>query len=787
VTDGLKHSEQFQLYFHKKQPIINTLNPIRSIKVSMSQNTILEAKYIAPDIKQFIVHAPVIARKRKPGQFVIVRISETGERIPLTIVDTEEGQGTITLIVQGIGKSTREMNQLEQGNAIRDLVGPLGNPSEIDNFGHVVVIGGGVGTAVSFPQAKALKEAGNHVTAIIGARTKDLVILEEELRIIADEVLVCTDDGSYAAKGFVTDQLRTLIDANAKIDYVLAVGPLPMMRAVANLTQPLGIKTNVSLNSIMIDGTGMCGGCRVVIGDSVKFTCVDGPEFDAHAVDFETLMNRNRAYLHEEECALEAAAKKIEGANRREIRKIPRQPMPAREPIERSRDFNEVNLGFTEALVQLEAQRCLLCKHPVCVEGCPVGVKIPEFIHFITAQNYIQASRLIKEDNVLAAVCSRVCPQSDQCEGACILTRRDESVAIGALARFVTDYERTHGDLTPKPISQEVKTGKKVAVIGSGPAGLSCAGDLIRLGHDVTVFEAFHELGGVLIYGIPEFRLPKEIVREEVDALSALGVEFQTNTVIGVSYTIDELMAEEGYDAVFIGVGAGLPYFMNIPGENLVGVYSANEFLTRVNLMKAYQFPKYDTPVINCEGKHVAVIGGGNTALDSARVALRLGAKKSSIIYRRTAHEMPARLEEIHHAEEEGIDFQFLKAPVSFLGDEQGWLKAMRLIQMELGEPDASGRRRPVPIPGSEYEIPVDLVIVAIGNGSNPIIQRTTEDLAFNRWGNIIVDENTMATSKPGVFAGGDIVTGGATVILAMGAGRKAAVAIDAYLKQPSS
>jgi glutamate synthase (NADPH/NADH) small chain len=409
-------------------------------------------------------------------------------------------------------------------------------------------------------------------------------------------------------------------------------------------------------------------------------------------------------------------------------------------------------------------------------------VKIPGFINLLKEKDYIAASKLIKTDNVLAAVCSRVCPQSDQCEGACILTKRDESIAIGALARFVTDYERTHGDLTRYPIPEHQKTGKKVAIIGSGPAGLSCAGDLIRMGHDVTVFEAFHEYGGVLIYGIPEFRLPKAIVREEVDALADLGVEFRPNTVIGVTYTIDELMEEEGYDAVFVGVGAGLPYFMNIPGENLVGVYSANEFLTRVNLMKAYQFPNSDTPVIDCQGKHVAVIGGGNTALDSARVALRLGAAKSSIIYRRTAKEMPASLEEIEHVKEEGIDFQFLQAPIEFIGDEQGWLKAMRLIRMELGQPDQSGRRRPVPIEGSEYEVPVNLVIVAIGNGSNPIIQRTTDDLEFNRWGNIVVDEDTMATSKPGVFAGGDIVTGGATVILAMGAGRKAARAIDDYL-----
>ncbi len=749
----------------------------------MTENKILDAKFIAPQIKQFTILAPVIARKRKPGQFVIIRISDRGERIPLTIVDSDEEQGTITLIVQGIGKSTWELNQLETGDTIRDLVGPLGNPSEIDNFGRVVVIGGGVGTAVSFPQAKALKAAGNYVTAIIGARSKSMIILENEMRQIADEVLICTDDGSYHTQGFVTDLLKQLIEAETKIDFVLAVGPLPMMHAVAEMTRPYEINTMVSLNSIMVDGTGMCGGCRVALEGDVKFACVDGPEFDAHLVDFDILMKRNRAYLHQEECALEAAAEAIEKANRREILKIPRQPIPARDPLERIKDFEEVNIGFTEALVQLEAQRCLECKRPACVAGCPVGVKIPEFINMIKRKEYVSASQLIKEDNVLAAVCSRVCPQSDQCEGACILEKRSDSVAIGALARFVTDYDRSHGDLIPEAIPLHRKTGKKVAIIGSGPAGLSCAGDLIRLGHEVTVFEAFHEYGGVLIYGIPEFRLPKTIVREEVDALAALGVEFRPNTIIGVAYTIDELMEKEGYDAVFIGVGAGLPYFMNIPGENLIGVYSANEFLTRVNLMKAYQFPKYDTPVIECKDKHVAVIGGGNTALDSVRVALRLGAKKGSIIYRRTEKEMPAREEEIEHAKEEGVEFHFLNNPIAYLGDEQGWLKTMRLIRMELGEPDSSGRRRPVPIEGSEYEVPVDLVIVAIGNGSNPIIERTTEDLEFNRWGNILVDEESMATSKPGVYAGGDIVTGGATVILAMGAGRQAARAINDYLK----
>jgi len=747
----------------------------------MPQHTISKTAFIAPEIKRFTLKAPAIARKHKPGQFVIVRISETGERIPLTIMESDVDNGTITLIVQGVGKSTREINQLEAGDVIRDLVGPLGNPSEIKYFGHVVVIGGGVGTAVSFPQAKALKEAGNHITAIIGARTKSLIILENEMHQIADEVRICTDDGSYCAQGFVTDQLQSLIEAEPPVDYVLVVGPLPMMRAVAEMTRPSGIKTVVSLNTIMVDGTGMCGGCRVVVNNEVKFACVDGPEFDGHAVDFETLMNRNRAYHEEERYALEAAAEKIERANRRERQKLPRQPMPARDPAERTKDFNEVNPGFSEALVQLEAQRCLQCKHPSCVEGCPVGVKIPEFIQKITQNDYIKASKLIKEDNVLAAVCSRVCPQSDQCEGACIFTKPGDAVAVGALARFVTDYERQHGDLAPEAIPNNQRTGKKVAVIGSGPAGLSCAGDLIRMGHSVTVFEAFHEFGGVLTYGIPEFRLPKDIVREEVDALAALGVKFQPNTVIGVAYTIDELLEKEGFDAVFIGVGAGTPMFLNIPGETLKGVYSANEFLTRINAMKGYLFPEYDTPVKI--KPRIAVIGAGNVAMDSARWAKRLkGVTDVHVVYRRSEKEMPARAEEIERAKEEGIDFRLLTNPVEVLGDENGWVKGIKVIKMKLGEPDESGRRRPVPVEGSEYVIDVDIVIPALGTKANALMTSDVPGLKLNKWGNIEADPETGQTSLEGVFAGGDITTGSATVIAAMGAARKAAKAMDEYL-----
>lgn len=465
--------------------------------------------------------------------------------------------------------------------------------------------------------------------------------------------------------------------------------------------------------------------------------------------------------------------------NKKDRLKIPRQQMPEQDARERITNFKEVNLGFTEELARKEALRCLQCPKPVCIDGCPVKVNIKDFINLVAQGDYLAAASKIKENNILPAICGRVCPQEAQCEAKCVVGIKGEPVAIGRLERFVADYEHEHVGIRIPEIKP--KTGKKVAIIGSGPSGLSCAGDLIQMGHDVTVFEALHELGGVLVYGIPEFRLPKEIVKAEIDSLKKLGVDFQTNTVIGFTVTIDELF-QNGYDAVYIAVGAGLPQFLNIEGENLNGVYSANEFLTRVNLMKAFKFPEYDTPILNVMDKNVAVFGGGNTAMDAVRTAKRLGAKNAYIIYRRSEIEMPARKEEIHHAKEEGIEFLFLSNPVKFIGDEQGWLKGVELIKMELGEPDASGRRKPIPIEGSNYIMEIEMAIIAIGNGSNPIIQKTTPDIKFNKWGNILVNDETMETSKRGVFAGGDIVTGGATVILAMGAGRKAAKAINDFL-----
>jgi len=464
----------------------------------------------------------------------------------------------------------------------------------------------------------------------------------------------------------------------------------------------------------------------------------------------------------------------------KERMKVPRQHMLEQSPLLRATNFTEVNLGYSEELARQEALRCLECAKPQCTNDCPVGVKVKDFVQLIVAGDFLGAAAKIREDNVLPAITGRVCPQEDHCEGGCLMGKKVQPLGIGYLERFVADYEQRHLDISNLP--KAMSTGKKVAIVGSGPSGLTAAGDLVQKGHQVHVFEALHTPGGVLVYGIPEFRLPKQIIREQIDYMKAMGVEFETDVVVGKTVTLDELMEEEGYDAVFIGTGAGLPQFMNIPGEHLNGVYSANEFLTRINLMHSYEFPKYDEPMLDLHGKNVAVIGGGNTALDAIRSGLRLGASKAYVIYRRSEAEMPARKEEVKHAQQEGIEFRVLTNPIEFLSDGRGWLNAVRCVRMELGEADASGRRRPMPVEGSEFDLPLSVAVVAIGTGANPLMQSTTPGLNTNNRNYIEADPMTQRTSRRGVFAGGDIVTGSATVILAMGAGRRAAKSIHEYL-----
>jgi len=760
---------------------------------------VLRNEEIAPQVHRLVVRAPRVAAARRPGQFVIVRHEEGDERIPLTIADADPEAGTITLIIQAVGQGTRDIVATPPGGAICDVAGPLGRPTEIERFGKVVCVGGGVGTAVLYPLARALADAGNDVITIIGGRGEPQVILRDELGAISREVHITTEDGSLGTKGFVTAVLGELLaDGDARPDAVYAVGPVPMMAAVAEQTRPVGVKTIVSLNPIMVDGTGMCGGCRVTVGGEIKFACVDGPEFDGHLVDFRELASRQATYTTdrcraaESTCRLEQAPEAAEAADApaaaaavealtevprdltpKQRLAIPRTTMPEQDARARATNFKEVNLGLAEASAVQEANRCLQCKARPCVAGCPVAVRIPEFLEKLAAGDLAAAAAILQADNALPATTGRVCPQETQCEVDCVRGKKGDAVAIGWLERFVADWAAGN---VPLPAPPAARTHRRVAVIGSGPGGLTAAGELARMGHDVTVFEALHAPGGVLRYGIPEFRLPKRIVDGEVARLQALGVRIDCDVVVGKTITLQQVLDE--FDACFVANGAGLPMFLNVPGENLKGVYSANEYLTRVNLMGAWK-PDSPTPVVR--GATAVVFGGGNTAMDGVRTARRLGARRAILAYRRSRAEMPARAEEVKHAEEEGIEFLFLVSPLEVLGDEDGWVRGVRLQRMELGEPDASGRRRPVPVEGSEFELPAEIAIVAIGTRANPLLTATCPELKLNKWGNIEADDHQM-TSIPGLFAGGDIVRGGATVILAMGDGKRAAASIDRYL-----
>ncbi len=748
------------------------------------------------------IHAPWIARNGQPGQFVIVIPIDKGERVPLTICDIDPERESVTIVYQVVGESTRRLSQMAVGDSLYTIVGPLGRTSELitapadeQQRMRLLFVAGGVGIAPVYPQVKWAHDKGIPTDVIIGARNRDLLFFEDEMRAVCDHLYIMTDDGSYGEKGLVTNKIEQLVPADTSTataggyvppyTHCVAIGPIPMMKFVSLLTKRLGLPTIVSMNCMMVDGTGMCGACRVTVGDKVKFTCVDGPEFDGHLVDFDEAARRLR---RPDERKYHIATVSADGSDHHRCNLAPaveqavsRQRPQEQDPAVRATNFDEVSYGFTPEQAVAEARRCLHCKKPLCVTQCPVSIHIPDFIAAVAQGDFAQAADIIAHDSALPAVCGRVCPQETQCEGSCILGKKGEPIAIGALERFVADWKREHSsDHSDHSDLSDSSDKKKVAIIGSGPSGLTCAGDLAKQGYAVTIFEALHHAGGVLVYGIPEFRLPKQkVVEPEIDNLRRLGVEIKTNVIVGKSVTVDDLFDRYGYSAVYIASGAGLPKFMGIPGETLVGVISANELLTRTNLMHGYD-EAYDTPIYL--GHRVAVIGGGNVAMDAARTAKRLGSEVT-VIYRREQADMPARREEVHHAMEEGIQFSFLTNPTEFLGDEQGNVCAMRCVRMQMGDLDEKGRRRFSVIEGSEFEMEVDNVVVALGTSPNPLIKSTTPGLDTEPWGGLKTNDEGQ-TSRPGVFAGGDAVSGAATVILAMGAGRVAARAIDKYLSE---
>lgn len=781
-------------------------------------NKIIEKKQFSENVFMFRIEAPLIAHSRKPGNFVIVRTHKRGERIPLTIADADTKAGTVTLVVQKVGVSTAQLCSMNIGDELQDIAGPLGTPTRIEKFGTVLCAGGGVGTAPLLPIIKALKQAGNRVLTVIAGRSADLVILEDEVRQWSDELIIMTDDGSRGEKGVVTVGMEKLIKQEY-IDKAFAIGPPIMMKFCCKLTANYNIPTEVSLNTIMVDGTGMCGACRLTIGGKTKFVCIDGPEFDGSLVDWDEMLCRMGTFREEEkreyerylnannacpkgditkthDCSLNLAQEKktteadntsvtplseltdrsaswrqslrssMKPKERMAIERVCAPELPADYRI--AHRLEEVSIGITAEQATQEAQRCLDCANPSCRQGCPVSIDIPSFIKNLEHGDVLAAARVLKDTSTLPAVCGRVCPQEKQCESRCIHTKTGhKAVAIGCLERFVADTaakEKTSFDYCDIK-----KNGIKIGVVGSGPSGLTFAGEMAKKGYDVHVFEALHEIGGVLKYGIPEFRLPNSIVDREIENLAHMGVTFHTDCIVGKTITIEDLQKED-YKGFFIGSGAGLPNFMGIPGENAKGIMSSNEYLTRVNLMDAASDTS-DTPIL--PAKHVIVVGGGNTAMDSCRTARRLGAEVT-LVYRRSEEEMPARLEEVRHAKEEGISFLTLHNPIEYLTDETGTVTKAVLQVMKLGEPDESGRRRPEPIEGQTITVDTDLVIVAVGVSPNPLVPKSISGLELGRKSTIVVDD-TMQSSRSGIYAGGDIVRGGATVILAMGDGRKAA------------